>query len=398
MSLISHILSANEKENQLDEAKENKKNEEEHSSLDDIERLLDEVIERNQNRILAIGVGGAGTNAVNRLYGMEGASSICMNTDAKHLKQVRSHEKVLLGLKLTRGLGAGNDPAIGRAAADESENIIQKHVMESDLCFVTAGLGGGTGTGAAPVVCKIASEARALVVAIVTLPFNAEGPIREQYARDGLAKLHEVADTVVVIPNQNLLKIAPNLPIKLAFKVADEILIRAVKAITSLITEGGFVNVDFADIRRVLKIGGSAVIGVGEAEGEDRIELAVADAINNALLDVDISEARSALINVTASEDIQIEEVAKCFQIVADEISPGAEIIWGTNTEDIGDRVQVTVILSGVKTPYHEENAKPIAPIWDKKKLVTDHNDNGNGTVTIFDSSDIGLDELFKTE
>ena len=170
MSLISHILSANEEENQREEAKENKNNGENQSSLDDIEKLLDEVIERNQNRILAIGVGGAGTNAVNRLYGMEGATSVCMNTDAKHLKQVKSQEKVLLGLELTRGLGAGNDPTIGRAAADESESIIQKHVIESDLCFVTAGLGGGTGTGAAPVVCRIASEARALVVAIVTLP------------------------------------------------------------------------------------------------------------------------------------------------------------------------------------------------------------------------------------
>ena len=148
----------------------------------------------------------------------------------------------------------------------------------------------------------------------------------------------------------------------------------------------------------MLKIGGSAVIGVGEAEGEDRIELAVADAINNALLDVDISEARSALINVTASEDIQIEEVAKCFQIVADEISPGAEIIWGTNTEDIGDRVQVTVILSGVRTPYLEEKTKPITPIWDKKKVIDTHNDNGNGTVTVFDPSDLNLDEFFNSE
>ncbi|HDD60140.1 MAG: cell division protein FtsZ [Thermoplasmata archaeon] len=315
---------------------------------------LRRVLESLKTNIKIVGTGGAGCNTINRLVeeGVVGADIYAMNTDAQHLLTIHAPHKILLGKRTTRGLGAGSLPQVGEEAAREAEDDIRAALMGADIVFITCGLGGGTGTGSAPVIAKIAREIGALVIAIVTLPFSAEGVVRMQNAEYGLDRLQEYTDTIVVIPNDKLLEIVPRLPLNAAFKVADEILMRAIKGITEIITKVGLVNLDFADLKTIMKGGGVAMIGIGESdEKDDKAEKAVEAAINSPLLEVDISEATGALINVTGGEEMTVAEAEAVAEIIHKRINPHAKIIWGAQIDpEMGDTLRVMIVLTGVKS------------------------------------------------
>jgi len=324
------------------------------ASLDDINGELVDLINQSRTKIFVIGAGGAGNNTISRLgeIGIEGAETISVNTDAQDLFFCKSNDKILIGKETCRGLGAGGVPDVGEASAEESEEIIKKKIDGADMVFVTCGLGGGTGTGSAPVISKIAQKVGALTIAVVTLPFSAEGIKRRENAEKGLEKLQEAADTVLVIPNDKLLEVAPSLPINKAFMVSDELLGRAVKGITELITKPGLISLDFADIQSVMKDSGMAMIGMGESDTGDRAIESVNEALNSPLLDLDISTAKSALVNISGSSDLTLNEAEKIVQIVADELDPEANIIWGTQIQDdLASTVRTTIVVAGVTAP-----------------------------------------------
>ena len=324
------------------------------SGLDDVNQKLVDIINRSRAKIFVIGAGGAGNNTISRLgeIGIEGAETISINTDAQDLFFSKSNEKILIGEETCGGLGAGGIPDVGEASAEESEEEIKRMIDGADMVFVTCGLGGGTGTGSAPVISRIAQKCGALTIAVVTMPFSAEGLRRRENAEKGLEKLQAAADTVLVIPNDKLLEVAPSLPINKAFMVSDELLGRAVKGITELITKPGLVSLDFADIKSVMKDSGMAMIGMGESDTGDRAIESVHEALNSPLLDLDISNAKSALINITGSNDLTLNEAEKIVQIVADELDPEANIIWGTQIQDdLASTVRTTIVVAGVNSP-----------------------------------------------
>ena len=301
---------------------------------------LRQILESKKADIKIIGAGGAGGNTISRLMqvGVVGAESISINTDAQDLLYTDADTKILIGKEITGGLGAGADPRIGEEAAKESKNDIKRVLDGSDMIFVTCGLGGGTGTGSVPVVAEIAKKIGALTVGIVTLPFTMEGRQRMANGRDGLERLKKSVDTLIVIPNDKLLEIVPDVSLTTAFKVADEILVNAVKGITELVTRPGLVNLDFADIKAVMSDGGLAMIGMGDSDSENRAIEAVERALNNPLLDVDIDGAKGALINVSGGVDITIRECQKIVETIATRLSPEAKIIWGSQiVKELGD-------------------------------------------------------------
>jgi cell division protein FtsZ len=323
------------------------------SMMSEIDAELEAILKRQMARIKVVGVGGAGNNTINRIseVGVKGSEIIAVNTDAQDLLYATADKKILIGKEITGGLGAGAQPKIGEEAAKESESEIRRALAESDLVFVTCGLGGGTGTGAAPVVAEIAKRIGALVVGVVTLPFAMEGQRRYENAVVGLEKLENIVDTLIVIPNDKLLELAPDLPLQTAFKVVDEILTNAVKGIAELITKAGLVNLDFADVRTVMGKGGVALIGVGESDSENRAVEAVEKAIHNPLLDVDISGANGALINVCGGPDMTLEEARKIVETVSDKLDPDAKIIWGAQvSEDLRDTIRTLLIVTGVRS------------------------------------------------
>jgi len=314
---------------------------------------LEQVLRGLTTNIKVVGCGGAGTNTIMRCLAesIKGAELIAMNTDAQHLLMVDAPHKILIGRHLTRGLGAGSLPQIGEEAARESEQVIREAIVPSDMIFVTCGLGGGTGTGSAPIVAQLAKEAGALTIGVVTLPFSVEGIIRMENAEVGLKRLREVCDTVIVIPNDKLLEIVPNLALNAAFKVADEVLMRSIKGITEMITQPGLVNLDFADLKTVMKRGGVAMIGLGEAEGENKAINAVVEALNSPLLEVDISEATGALVNVTGGDDMTIGEAEKVVEEIYSRIDPNARIIWGTTIEpELKRSIRAMLVITGVRS------------------------------------------------
>jgi cell division protein FtsZ len=324
----------------------------------DLDDELLEMIDVSRAKIFVIGAGGAGNNTVSRLneIGVDGAETITANTDAQDLFYSQSGKKLLLGKKTCHGLGAGGDPDVGEESAEESEDEIRDELEGSDMVFVTCGLGGGTGTGSAPVIAKLAKKAGALTVAVATMPFSAEGIKRRENAEKGLEKLKNAADTVIVIPNDKLLEIAPNLPLNKAFLVSDEILGRAVKGITELISKKSLVNLDFADVKAIMQGSGMAMIGMGESDTGDRALESVHEALNSPLLDLDISDAKGALINISGSSDLTLHESEKIVQIVADKLDPEANVIWGVQIdEDLQNIVRTTIVVSGVKA--HDEFA-----------------------------------------
>jgi cell division protein FtsZ len=320
-------------------------------------------LQESQAKICVIGTGGSGCNTLSRMteIGVSGAEFIAMNTDAQHLLYTKADRKVLLGKTLTRGLGAGSNPEVGEAAARESVGDLEKAMGDADLVFVTCGLGGGTGTGSAAVIAETAKKCGALTVAVVTLPFSAEGSIRKQNALEGLGKLRRQADTVIAIPNDKLLAIVPDLPLNTAFKISDEILGNAVKGITELVTKPGLVNLDFADLRTVLAEGGCAVIGMGESTGDtkpdQRAIAAVENALKSPLLDADIKNAGKALVNVTGGPDMTLGEAQIIMREVSKRIGASAHIIWGAMIEPEMPRnsIKSLVVITGAKTPDYEK-------------------------------------------
>jgi|TARA_X000000368_G_scaffold271502_1_gene215209 cell division protein FtsZ len=311
-----------------------------------------------QPRIRVFGCGGCGSNTVARLE-QEGlfddtyVRGMAINTDAQHLLRVGVENKVLIG-RTARGRGAGGDPEKGEQAAYESEISLKKEVDDCDLAFITAGLGGGTGTGSAHVVARLAKNAGALTIAVVSYPFLSEGALRRQNAEWGLERLREVCDTVVVLPNERLLEVegVRDLPLDAAFRVADELLMRSISGVSEMIAKEGIVNLDFQDLRSVMENGGGvAMIGLGEANGPDRAEKATEEALHSPLLDIDISDARGALINVVGGPGLSLGDTEKCAKIIRDRINPYARIILGATTDqEMGDEIRVLLVLTGVKS------------------------------------------------
>jgi len=324
-------------------------------SKDDEE--LAKIVEQLKVNIKIIGCGGGGSNTVNRCMeeGIFGAEMIAANTDAKHLLTVKAHRKVLLGKRLTRGLGAGALPQVGEEAAREAEEDLINAMGKIDIAFVTAGMGGGTGTGSAPVVAELAKRQKALVISIVTLPFSAEGRVRMENALYGLEKLKRNSDTTIVIPNDKLLQLVPRLPLDQAFKVADEILMEALRGLTEIITKPGLVNLDYADIKTIMSGGGVAMIGIGEsdASGSNKVEQAVQEAITSPLIEADISEAKGALVRVVGDDQMTVAEAEAAVRLVQQRISPNARIIWGASIDpSMKGTIKVLVVLTGVRSPY----------------------------------------------
>ena len=328
----------------------------------DSDEELRKIVEGIRTAIKVIGAGGAGGNTLNRLMemGIEGGDVIAINTDALDLLYTNANTKVLIGATITGGIGAGNNPEVGEQCAETDIKKIADTLTDSDMVFITCGLGGGTGTGSVPVVAEVAKDLNSLTIGIVTLPFAVEGRVRANNALSGLKKLRRHADTVIVIPNDRLMEIAPNLPINAAFKVADELLSNAVKGITEMVTKPGLVNMDFADIRTIMKDGGTAMIGFGastkDTKMEDRARESVEKALKSPLLDTDVSSAKGALINIVGSRDMTLQEAEEIVRIVSESIDPGAEIIWGAQIDDTLDRniIKTLLILSGVKAPSFE--------------------------------------------
>ena len=298
--------------------------------------------------IKVIGVGGAGGNAINRMIAedVKGVEFIAANTDLQALNASNAETKIQLGPKLTRGLGAGSNPEIGQKAAEESEEAIGAALQGADMIFVTAGMGGGSGTGAAPIVAKIAKDQGALTVGVVTRPFTFEGPKRAKNATEGIAQLKEHVDTLVIIANNRLLEIVDKkTPMLEAFHAADNVLRQGVQGISDLITSPGYVNLDFADVKTVMANQGSALMGIGSATGENRTVEATKKAISSPLLEVNISGAKQVLLNITGGPDLSLFEAQDASQIVADSAKDDVNIIFGTSiNEELGDEVVVTVI------------------------------------------------------
>ena len=324
------------------------------SSTDDAE--LEAVLASLKTSIKVVGCGGGGSNTINRLSeeGLAGADLYACNTDAQHLLTVNAQHKVLLGRRCTRGLGAGALPQVGEQAAREAEDELKKLLTGADMVFITLGLGGGTGTGSAPVVAQLARDANqgnCLVVAVATLPFTSEGMVRQENAIWGLERLRAAVDTVITIPDERLLELIPRLPIQSAFRVADSVLARSIRGITEIVTKPGLVNLDFNDLRTIMKGGGVALIGMGESESDNRAEDAVLEALHSPLLKVDISGAQGALINVTGGPDMTISEAQRAAEIVQKAVSPQARIIWGAAVDNTMNKaIRCMVVITGVKS------------------------------------------------
>ncbi len=313
------------------------------------------LIQEKQTRIKVIGCGGAGNNTITRLLqvGITGAETIAINTDAQDLLYTDADKKILIGRELTGGLGAGADPKLGMEAAKENKDEIKEALKGCDMAFITCGLGGGTGTGSAPVVAEIAKNLGALTVGIVTLPFSMEGKHRMDNAKFGLANLEGNVDTLIVIPNDRLLEIVPDVSISTAFKIADEVLVNAVKGITELVTKPGLVNLDFADVRAVMGNGGFAMIGMGESDTDNRAFEAVEKALNNPLLAIDVEGAEGALINVTGGPNVTLREAQQIVETVSSRLSENAKIIWGSQvSEELGEKVRALIVVTGVNNPH----------------------------------------------
>ncbi len=302
-------------------------------------------------RIKVIGVGGAGQNAVNRMMegGIQGVEFISANTDAQALTLSRAPVRIRLGDKLTRGLGAGGDPEVGRKAAEESSDELYNVLKGADMVFVTAGMGGGTGTGAAPIVAQVAKECGALTIGVVTRPFTFEGGKRTQSGEAGVAKMREHAHTLISIPNDRLLQLADKKSsLQDAFRMADEVLHQGIQGISELITIPGLINLDFADVRAIMSEGGAALMAVGRGTGDDRAKLAAEQAISSQLLDITIDGARGVLFNVTGGPNMTLFEVNQAAAIIRETAHPDVNMIFGAVIDpDMGDEIRCTVIATG---------------------------------------------------
>lgn len=314
---------------------------------------LQKYLEQLRVRIMIFGSGGAGSNTINRLMkeGINGATMIACNTDAPHLLKTRANHKILMGKTLTRGLGSGADPRVGEQAAKESDQDIMKYVSGTDISFVTAGLGGGTGTGSAPYIASRSKDSGALTISVVTLPFKSEGKIRMQNAVQGLNRLISYSDTVIIIPNDKLLELVPDLPLEKAFRFADEIIVKAITGISDLVTKPGLINLDFNDLRTIMKDSGLAMIGMGISSGEpgSRVAEAVEKAVKSPFLQFDMSNASGVIINVTGGTDLQLEESSSAAEMVRKLVGKGTQLIWGATVDPkYNGTVEVLVVATGL--------------------------------------------------
>ncbi len=310
--------------------------------------------EVGQARMTVVGCGGAGQNMVDWLYakGVNGATIVAVNTDLQDLKLKNADKKILVGREVTRGLGAGGDPTKGCEAAKESINEIKEAIKDSDMVFVCAGLGGGTGTGVAPEVAKVAKDMGAIVIGVTTMPFSIERA-RIDKAEFGLQKLRSVCDTVVVIDNNRLVKIAGQLPVQQAFAVANELISVMIKGIVEIIHTPSLVNLDFADVKAIMKSGGVATVGMGTSDTNRRVEEAVEEALSNPLLEIDYEGATGALIHITGGKDMTLEEIDRAGQLITQSIHPDANVIWGARVDDsAAKRITIMSIMTGVKSAH----------------------------------------------
>lgn len=311
--------------------------------------------------IKVIGVGGAGGNAINRMIneGVQGVEFIAANTDTQALDATLAENKIQLGEKISRGLGAGSNPEVGLKAAEESTEIIEEALTGADMIFITAGMGGGTGTGAAPVVARVAKELGALTVGVITRPFSFEGPKRSRFAAEGIESMKENVDTLVIISNNRLLEIVDKkTPIVEAFREADNVLRQGVQGISDLITSPGYVNLDFADVRTVMQNQGSALMGIGSSTGENRTMEATKRAISSPLLELSVEGAENVLLNITGGHDLSLFEAQDAAEVVSNATGSDVNIIFGTSiNEDLEDEVVVTVIATGI-----DPNNQPTRP------------------------------------
>ena len=350
-SLVNEALARHEESRAREEVEGPKESAPKNSEDEEIQKIVDAL----NVSIKIVGCGGAGSNTINRCSeaGVMGAQLIALNTDAKHLLSIHSPKKLLIGKRLTKGLGAGALPEVGEQAAHENEEEIRTMVRDSHIVFVTAGMGGGTGTGTAQYVARLSKEAGSLVMGVVTMPFRSEGKIRMENAEAGLDKLRRFCDTTIVIYNDKLLELVPRLPIDAAFKVADEILMQCIKGMTEIITKPGLVNLDYADLMTIMKGGGVAMIGIGESdEDRDRIEYALNEALESPLLgEVDLTHARGCMVRVVGGPDLTISEAEKAAEVVGEKINPSARIIWGCSIEpELEKTVRVLLVITGIKS------------------------------------------------
>lgn len=329
------------------------------SKTSEVDAELRAIAEQLDVCIKIIGCGGGGSNTINRCVdaGIDGAQLCALNTDAKHLLTVRAPRKILIGRTLTRGLGAGAIPHVGEQAARENDMEIRDFLNGANIVFITAGMGGGTGTGSAHYVGRIAKEQfQALTLGVVTLPFKAEGALRMENALMGLNRLRMLCDTTIVIPNDKLLELVPKLPVDAAFKVADEVLMQTLKGLTEIITKPGLVNLDYSDIQTVMKEGGVAFVGIGEADEseDDRVSVAVNEALSSPLLgEIDLKDAQGALIRVVGGPDMTVSEAEKAADIVSSRMNDRARIIWGCSVEpELEGTIKVLLIITGAKSKY----------------------------------------------
>ncbi len=327
----------------------------------EIDKQLEAVLSSHKTKIRIVGTGGGGNNTVTRLVevGISEVDVIAVNTDAQDLLYAKADHKVLIGKNITHGLGAGSDPQKGEDSAKENIEELEEVLSDSDMVFITCGLGGGTGTGSAPVIAEISKRCGALTIAVVTLPFSDEGVIRWENARKGLEQLQNNVDTVIVVQNDLLLDLVPDMPLNAAFKFADEILVNAVQGITELVTEKGLVNLDFADVKTIMQGGGLAMIGLGETDSQENIEEAAKKALENPLLDIDITGAKSALINITGGQDMSLKSAKTIMKTVAEQLDPSAKIIWGTRIdESMGQSLRVMLIVTCLKSGQPSTSGK----------------------------------------
>jgi cell division protein FtsZ len=331
-------------------------------------------------KIKVIGVGGAGGNAINNMIAsnLQGVKFITANTDSQALEISRAPVKIQIGEKLTEGLGAGANPQIGRDAALESEEALRNALAESHMVFITAGFGGGTGTGAAPVIAEICKDLGALTVAVVTKPFSFEGKKRTKLAEEGIENLKAVVDTAITIPNDRLRGLAPkNAKLMEMFLRADEILLHSVKGITDLIMMPGLVNLDFADVKTTMSKAGMAIMGIGIGSGDNRAVEAAERAMSHPLLeDIPITGAKGVLMNITSTSEMEFEEVAEASERIHDEVGEDADIFWGTSIDDsLGDEMRVTVLATGIGADQEAERAHKTLelPLRGKVRDITPH-------------------------
>jgi len=341
-------------------------------SLTIAERSIEEIAKEAIPQISVLGVGGGGSNIVSWMKrGMTGVRTYALNSDAQHLSITKADERILLGYRTTGGLGCGGFPEQGEAAAEESTVQIEKAVGDSNLVFVTTTLGGGTGTGASPIVAKISKELGALTLGVVTIPFEVEGT-RLDRAKEGLQKLVDICDSVIVIDNNSLRKMAGNLPLKEAFGVANEHIARFIKNMAEAISVPGLMNLDFADMKAIMKDGGICAIGFGEGAGDNKVEGAVERALDSQLLDIgDIRDAKGALVYIDGGEDMTLEDVNRAGELVLDRVSSSARVTWGARVNsDLEDKLKATVVLAGVESPFLKAKRMSVSATEKPKKVL----------------------------